>query len=251
MTIHRRSDTSGFALLTRHRLSVVLVAVVLAAGCGGSASQRAAPVGPASIAQSPAMGETAGTTSAAPAVPTVVPSDEPELLVVAAGDSIPFDDSGNGFVNCYAAALGTATGKTVGVRNLSQHTGLQVQDLLDELGDGPVIGRAKTLSEADAIIVGIAHNDVPWNLDDDACDGADNEGTGRSTPPRASPPRSSGSRPSTRRCSSVSPSFEPGSPPCCERSTATTTGSAGPATRKPLSLRGSLRRRRSSLRGTK
>ena len=52
---------------------------------------------------------------------------------------------------------------------------MRVQELLDELPEGPAAGRAKTLSEADAIIVGIAHNDVPWAVDDDACDGADNE----------------------------------------------------------------------------
>ena len=57
-----------------------------------------------------------------------------------------------------------------GSRNLSQHNGLQVQGLLDELGDGSE--RAQALADADAIIVGIAHNDVPMNVDDDACDGA-------------------------------------------------------------------------------
>ena len=90
-------------------------------------------------------------------------------------DSIPFNSSEDcpgctGFVDRYADDLGTATGKTVGVRNLSQHNGLQVQGLLDELGDGSE--RAQALADADAIIVGIAHNDVPMNVDDDACDGA-------------------------------------------------------------------------------
>jgi lysophospholipase L1-like esterase len=56
------------------------------------------------------------------------------------------------------------------VRNLSLHNGLQVQGLLEELGDGTE--RATALVNADAIIVGIAHNDIPWNVDDDACDGA-------------------------------------------------------------------------------
>ena len=96
-------------------------------------------------------------------------------MVVAVGDSIPFNSEDDcpgctGFVDRYATELGTATGKTVGVRNLSQHNGLQVQGLLDEIGDGAQ--RAETLAEADAIIVGIAHNDIPWNVNDDACDGA-------------------------------------------------------------------------------
>lgn len=95
-------------------------------------------------------------------------------MVVAVGDSIPFNKSEDcpgcrGFVDRYADDLRTATGKTVSVRNLSQHNGLQVQGLLDELGEGA--SRAKELAEADAIIVGIAHNDIPWNVNDDACDG--------------------------------------------------------------------------------
>jgi lysophospholipase L1-like esterase len=76
-------------------------------------------------------------------------------------------------VDRYGDALAAATGKTVGVRNLSQHNGLQVEGLLDELGNGSE--RASALADADAIIVGIAHNDVPMNRDDDACDGAGGE----------------------------------------------------------------------------
>jgi len=176
MTIHRRSDTSRFALLTRHRLSRVLVAVVLVSGCGGSSSQHAAPVSPASIAQPPVTAETSATTGAASAVPTVPSSAEPDLMLVAVGDSIPFNSPDDcpgctGFVDRYADVLAAVTGKTVGIRNLSQHNGLQVQGLLDELSVGTPVGRAATLADADAIIVGIAHNDTPWNVADDVCDG--------------------------------------------------------------------------------
>ena len=144
------------------RSHVLLVGLVWAclAGCGNPASPPPSAVNSA-------------TAEAPSAAPTVVPSAEPELMVVAIGDSILNSCPGcTAFVDRFAADLATATGQTVGVRNLSQG-GLKVQGLLDELGDGTLIGRAKTLSEADAIVVGIAHNDVPWNVDDDACDGAD------------------------------------------------------------------------------
>jgi lysophospholipase L1-like esterase len=176
MAIHRRSDTSGFALPTRNRLSMVLGAVVLVAGCGGSAAQSAALVSPTSIAQSPATAVASAPADVSSAVPTVVPSAEPDLMLVAVGDSIPFNSSADcpgctGFVDRYADVLAAVTGKTVGVRNLSQHNGLQVQGLLDELGVGTPVGRAATLADADAIIVGIAHNDTPWNVANDVCDG--------------------------------------------------------------------------------
>jgi lysophospholipase L1-like esterase len=63
-----------------------------------------------------------------------------------------------------------ATGQTIGIRNLSEHNGLQVDGLLRELTGDPT--RIEALKSADIIIVGIAHNDVPMNRDDDPCDGA-------------------------------------------------------------------------------
>jgi lysophospholipase L1-like esterase len=107
----------------------------------------------------------------------VAPRAAQKLSLVVVGDSIPFNDvgdgGGRGFVDRYAEALENATGKKVGVSNLSQHNGLQVRGLLNELFAGSE--RAAALADADAIIVGIAHNDVPWNVDDDACDGAGTE----------------------------------------------------------------------------
>jgi lysophospholipase L1-like esterase len=114
--------------------------------------------------------------SAAPA-PTVVPRATPgskaDFTVVAVGDSIPMNGAQicpgcTGFVDRYADALASATGRTVEVRNLSQG-GLDVGVLLKELGGWSE--RASALADADAIIVGIAHNDVPWAVSDDACDG--------------------------------------------------------------------------------
>jgi len=152
--------------IRRSQLFVIGVVCTLVAGCGNSVS----PTPTASSSASAAAASAAST-------PTAAPTVEPDLTLVAVGDSIPFNSNDDcpgctGFVRRYASALGTATGKSVGVRNLSQHNGLQVEGLLDELGVGEPIGRAKDVAKADAIIVGIAHNDVPMNRDDDACDGA-------------------------------------------------------------------------------
>ena len=81
------------------------------------------------------------------------------------GDSIPYNSSADcpgctGFVDRYATALAQATGRKVETSNLSEHTGLTLPQLMDELDSfkEPLIG-------ADAIIVGIAHNS--FELDND------------------------------------------------------------------------------------
>src|SRR6188508_3396963 len=163
----------------RSRLLLAGLVCACLAGCSGSASTSSVATTPSSVATRPsadvAATPTASSGSASAAAPSPGPTAKPELSLVSVGDSIPFNSRDDcpgctGFVDLYARDLGIATGKTVGVRNLSQHNGLQVQGLLDELGDGSE--RAVALAEADAIIVGIAHNDVPMNVDDDPCDGA-------------------------------------------------------------------------------
>lgn len=88
------------------------------------------------------------------------------LKLVAIGDSIPFNSPNDcpgctGFVDQYAAALEEATGRPVETTNLSQHNGLTLPMLLDELDDF-----RDQLSAADAIIVGVAHNTIALNSDD-------------------------------------------------------------------------------------
>jgi lysophospholipase L1-like esterase len=117
--------------------------------------------------------------SAAPAVTSIpaniASSSAPApWTLVAVGDSIPFNSSQDcpvctGFVDRYAEAITAATGHPVTVQNLSQHTGLQIDDLLQTVGNNP--NWQKALANADIIIVGIAHNDVAWGRDDDPCDG--------------------------------------------------------------------------------
>jgi lysophospholipase L1-like esterase len=171
--IHSRGlARPGIALAPHVRVVVVLTTLLIAAGCGGTTSPSVAPVSQASIGPTP--------TTAAPSASTVTkrtaaPTAKPEIMLVAVGDSIPFNSKDDcpgctGFVDRFADDLRSATGKTVAVRNLSQHNGLQVQGLVWGLRDGNE--QAWAVADADVIIVGIAHNDTPWNVNSDACDGA-------------------------------------------------------------------------------
>jgi lysophospholipase L1-like esterase len=90
-------------------------------------------------------------------------SERPPLSLVAIGDSIPYNDPGDcsgcvGFVSQYAKALAAATGREVKTANWSQHNGLTLPMLTDELWKFE-----DELRNADAIIVGIAHNSFPLN----------------------------------------------------------------------------------------
>jgi len=105
--------------------------------------------------------------------PQVTPTPAPWSLVVV-GDSIAFNSPQDcpgctGFVDRYAEAITAETGHPVKVQNLSQHNGLQIDGLLQELMTDTA--RKDALANADIIIVNIAHNDVAWGRDDDPCDG--------------------------------------------------------------------------------
>jgi len=126
----------------------------------------------------PVLAQSPGSPGPAPASPTPSLLSLPGLSLVAVGDSIPFNSPDDcpdctGFVDLYADAVGAATGREVTVRNLSQHNGLQVDGLRQELRSDAL--RMGALSAADVIVVSIATNDVPWNISDDACDGPSEE----------------------------------------------------------------------------
>jgi lysophospholipase L1-like esterase len=90
------------------------------------------------------------------------------------GYNLPADCPGcTGFVHRYAEALGEAAGEPVKEFNLTEHNGLQVDMLLSELEASETMRAA--LSDANAIVVAIAHNDNPLNRDDDPCDGPGGE----------------------------------------------------------------------------
>jgi len=93
-----------------------------------------------------------------PTTGSASPSETAGLTLVAIGDSIPFNSSDDcpgctGFVDRYAEAVGAATGQPVEVLNLSQHTGLTLPQLLNDLD-----AYEEDLAGADVILVGIAHN---------------------------------------------------------------------------------------------
>ncbi len=99
-------------------------------------------------------------------VRSVEPSARPTpLSLVVIGDSIPYNSPDDctgctGFVARYAKAAKKAIGTPVTVTNLSQHTNLTLPQLVIELGQF----RAQ-LTNADIIIVGIAHNSNELNAD--------------------------------------------------------------------------------------
>jgi lysophospholipase L1-like esterase len=87
------------------------------------------------------------------------------LSLVAIGDSIPYNSPDDcpgctGFVDQYAKAVEQATGIHVTVENLTQHTGLTLPRLIQELDSFK-----QPLSAADVIVVGIAHNSFELNAD--------------------------------------------------------------------------------------
>jgi lysophospholipase L1-like esterase len=152
--------------IRRLMLLIVVAAVVLAA-CGDAPAVPTTLPAPAASTLAPA--------SAPPPTVGVTPTAGPQpWLLVAIGDSIPFNSPDDcpgctGFVDRYAAAIIKATGHPVKVMNLSQHTGLQIDGLLDELKTDA--SRRDALAQADIIVVSIGHNDTAWNRGDDPCDG--------------------------------------------------------------------------------
>lgn len=131
------------------RAAVIGVAALVLAGCSGSGGEDS----PGESSPSTSSGGLNG-------------SSEPALSLVVIGDSIPYNSSADctgctGFVDRYADALAKATGMDVETSNLSQHTGLTLPQLLDQLES-----YEEDLSGADAIIVAIAHNSFALNSDE-------------------------------------------------------------------------------------
>lgn len=106
-----------------------------------------------------------GTPSPAPGTDTTTPSAGQGLTLVAIGDSIPYNSPEDcpgctGFVDQYAESVEKVTGKPVTVKNLSQHTGLTLPQLIEDLDS-----YEERLSAADVILIGIAHNSFELNSD--------------------------------------------------------------------------------------
>jgi lysophospholipase L1-like esterase len=105
--------------------------------------------------------------SAASATPaTTSAGPPPALRMVVIGDSIPYNSPEDcpgctSFADRYGKAVQAATGRPIQVTNLSQHNGLTLPGLLDELGQF-----RDRLTAADVVLVGIAHNSNELNADE-------------------------------------------------------------------------------------
>ncbi len=155
-------------LRTRHRRRVELVAstlalVMLLAACSGA--DDASKDQPRSATPASTSASTSTSASATQLPATASEPDSEALSLVVLGDSIPYNSPEDcpgctGFVDLYADAVSAGTGKPVETSNLSEHTGLTLPGLLDELGSF-----STDLAEADVIVVGIAHNSFELNAD--------------------------------------------------------------------------------------
>jgi lysophospholipase L1-like esterase len=130
---------------------------LIAAACGSSQGSNQ----PEGTTGAPAPSSTVVVTTVASPTSTGPAS----LNLVAIGDSIPYNSSNDcsgctGFVDQYADAVEAATGNKVLVTNLSEHNGLTLPQLLEQLD-----GFSSKLAAADIILVGIAHNSAELSSD--------------------------------------------------------------------------------------
>jgi lysophospholipase L1-like esterase len=158
--------------MTSSRKLLTIIAAVTLAACGGEATTQAP--GPTAAGPSAAGPTAAEPTAIGSIYARPTPTARPDYVLVAVGDSVAFNSPEDcpgctSYVDQYAAALEAATGMTVGVQNLSQHNGQTVRGLMFELGGSRL--RATAIANADIVLVGIAHNDVPMVIDTDSCDG--------------------------------------------------------------------------------
>jgi lysophospholipase L1-like esterase len=95
------------------------------------------------------------------------------LTVVALGDSIPYgSDCGGctGYVDLYARRVGKALGRPVKAVNRAEHNNLNSTRLLAQVRNSSSMRAA--IARADIVTLTIGHNDTPWVLSDDPCDGS-------------------------------------------------------------------------------
>ncbi|MDP9219735.1 MAG: hypothetical protein M3P23_04250 [Actinomycetota bacterium] len=149
---HARKPRTVVARGVRGWAALTLLAVLVA--CSSS--------GPGASTATQANQQHLGTSEGVQGSPTEATD---AIHLVAIGDSIPYNSPDDcpgctGFVARYASALEAASGKQVTVDNLSQHNGLTLPMLLDELQNFK-----EQLTAADVIIVGIAHNSSELSQD--------------------------------------------------------------------------------------
>lgn len=130
-----------------------MVVLALTAGCSGDDEDSQV----ANVAPTPTVSE---------------PADRSWSLV-AIGDSLPFAQQDCGgcpsFVTLFGAEITSPTGAATTVKNLSTHDGATTVDLLEKVQTNESVREA--LRAADVVVISAGHNDTPWNLNDDSCDG--------------------------------------------------------------------------------
>ncbi len=136
------------------RVAAVLSASLVLAACGGTSDEA-----------TPAPAETVEQSDSA--------TGSDELHVAVIGDSIGYGQADCGgcvsFVDLYADALGERLGLPVQADNLSTHDGLTSPQLVQRLRTEDYYREG--VEAADVLVVSIGHNDTPWAVDDDSCDG--------------------------------------------------------------------------------
>lgn len=95
---------------------------------------------------------------------SAAPSEAAGPLLVAIGDSIPFNAPGDcpgctGFVDSYAEALTAEVGQPVTASNRSRHDGARTVDILGQLESDQ--GLRDELAAADVIVMSVGFNDQP------------------------------------------------------------------------------------------
>jgi lysophospholipase L1-like esterase len=134
----------------------VVLAVVLAA-CASPASNSPEP---------PRASDAPSTAGQEPSSPpaSVAPSEADGLVLVAIGDSIPYNAPEDcpgctGFVDSFADALATELGQPVSAENWSRHDGARTIDILEQLESDDRL--RDQLAEADAIVMSVGFSDQP------------------------------------------------------------------------------------------
>ena len=96
------------------------------------------------------------------------------MRVVALGDSLPYGGgygaNSTAFPAIYGRNLQQATGRHVTVLNDSKHSNLDSTGLLELVRTDQAV--RTDIAAADAVLITIGHNDTPWVLSNDPCDGA-------------------------------------------------------------------------------
>jgi len=149
----------------RGALFIAGVLVVLA-GCGEGDGDAGG------AGDSPSSSREAASTAPSESTPEET-AEAPDLRVAVIGDSIPYGGADCGgcmaFVDLYAAELGKQSGQLVEANNLSTHDGLTSPQLLTRIKTDDYYRDAVAIT--DILIVSTGHNDTPWAVTDDPCDG--------------------------------------------------------------------------------